>query len=72
MNAEDKLKEMGDRGWHIKVSRQKNSTWDVVGARGGWAFRKDETFSTCGLHTSLLAALFDLEQMMLKDSSQNF
>ena len=72
MNAENKLKEMGDRGWHIKVSRQKNSdTWDVVGALNGWLFRKEETFSTYGLHTSLLAALLDMEQMLLDSSSQS-
>ena len=72
MNAENKLKEMGDRGWHIKVSRQKNSdTWDVVGALNGWKFREGKTFSSCGRHTSLLAALLDMEQMLLEESSQS-
>lgn len=69
MNAEDKLKEMTDRGWHVKVSRQKDSTWDLVGAIDGLAFRDGQTYCTYGIHTSLLAALLDLEQMLLKDSA---
>ena len=70
MNAENKLEEMTDRGWHIKVSRQKSSgKWDLVGAVDGWLFREGKTFSTYGKHTSLLSALLDLEQMLLEDSA---
>ena len=72
MNAEDKLEEMSDRGWHIKVSRQRSSDkWDLVGAVDGLAFRDEQTYCTYGIHTSLLAALRDLEQMLLNDSSQS-
>ena len=71
MNAEDKLKEMLDRGWHIKISRQKNSdTWDLIGALDSWLFRKEETFSTYGKHTSLLSALLDMEQMLLDEAAK--
>ena len=70
MNAEDKLKEMLDRGWHIKVSRQKSSDkWDLVGASDGWLFREGKTYCTYGKHKDLLAALLDIEQMLLKDSA---
>lgn len=70
MNVADKLEEMTDRGWHIKVSRQKSSgKWDLVGAVDGLAFRDGQTFCTYGKHTDLLAALLDLEQMLLEDSA---
>lgn len=74
MDAENKLQEMCDRGWHIKVSRQKSfHTWDVVGALDGWLFRSDKhTYSTSGIHTSLFAALIDMEQMLLDaETKQN-
>ena len=66
---EGKLEEMTDRGWHVKVSRQQNSTWDLVGAVDGLAFSDKQTYCTYGIHKDLLAALLDLEQMLLKDSA---
>lgn len=73
MDAETKLQEMCDRGWHIKFSRQKSSaTWDVVGALDGWSFRSDEhTYCTFGIHTSLLSALLDMEKMLIDAEIQN-
>ena len=72
-NAENKLQEMCNRGWHLKVSRQKSShTWDVVGALDGWLFRSDkDTYSTSGIHTSLFAALIDMEQMLIDAEIQD-
>ena len=73
MDAETKLQEMCDRGWHIKFSRQKSSaTWDVVGALDGWSFRSDKhTYATFGIHTSLLSALLDMEKMLIDAEIQN-
>jgi len=73
MDAETKLQEMCDRGWHIKISRQKSShTWDVVGALDGWLFRNDkQTYSTSGRHISLLSALLDMEKMLIDAEIQN-
>jgi len=73
MDAETKLQEMCDRGWHVKISRQKSShTWDVVGALDGWLFRSDKhTYSTSGIHTSLLSALLDMEKMLIDAEIQN-
>jgi len=73
MDAETKLQEMCDRGWHIKFSRQKSSAaWDVVGALDGWLFRCDnQTYATYGIHTSLLSALLDMEKMLIDAEIQN-
>lgn len=73
MESETKLQEMCDRGWHLKISRQKSSaTWDVVGALDGWLFRSDKhTYSTSGRYTSLLTALLEMEQMLIDAEIQN-
>ena len=72
MDAETKLQEMCDRGWHLKFSRQKSSaTWDLVGALDGWLFREGQVFSTYGEHRSLLAALLDMEKMLIDSEIQN-
>lgn len=73
MDAETKLQEMCDRGWHIKFSRQKSSaTWDAVGALDGWSLRSDKhTYVTYGIHTSLLSALLDMEKMLIDAEIQN-
>jgi len=72
MDAETKLQEMCDRGWHIKFSRQKIShAWYVIGALDGWLFRKEQTFSTSGIHTSLLSALLAMEKMLIDAEIQN-
>ena len=72
MDAETKLQEMCDRGWHIKISRQKSShAWDVVGALDSWLFREGQVFSTYGQHRSLLAALIDMEKMLIDAETQN-